>query len=242
MLILVVALWQLGRMGPAGGAVSAEASTTTTTAPTISTTMTTIAPSTAPPTTPTTTPATSRPPPTTTTTQPQPTTTTLAPLSLEADGLGVVSFGAPPEEVIAAVSERLGGASYDSGWVNARGTFGTCPGSIVRVVQWHSLRLFFSDGPTAFGEEGSHFFYFSQSPVEADVVIDVETAEGIGIAATVEEMEEAYGARLVIESSSPFGATFFLRGPGDGLLSGTLTESIAEGQVTSIAGGFGCGS
>lgn len=237
-LVLLVSLWQLGgSTSDQGAALDAAPSTVATTAPT-----TLPPPSTDPTTTTTSVPSTTRPPETTDTTDPPTTTTTLAPLVLEADGLGPVEFGATPEEAIAEVTARLGPASSDSGWVNSRGTFGTCPGNLTRVVRWESLRLFFSDGPTDFGEDVYHFFYYSQSSVETDVVIALRTAAGIGIASTVEELTDAYGNRLTIESTSPFGATFSVADGGPGLLSGTLTESVPEGQVTSLAGGFGCGA
>jgi hypothetical protein len=70
----------------------------------------------------------------------------------------------------------------------------------------------------------------------------VTTSAGIGLGSTVEELDDAYGRRLTIESSSPFGVTFSVSTGGPGLLSGTLTESVPSGQVTSVAGGFGCGS
>jgi hypothetical protein len=104
------------------------------------------------------------------------------------------------------------------------------------------LRVFFSDGPTDFGEETQHFFYYSQSTVDTTVLIDLTTGAGIGIGASVSELRDAYGNGLSIESSSPFGVTFTVRMAGPGLLSGTLTESVPEGEVTSVAGGFGCGA
>lgn len=237
-LLLLIAIWQLG-----GTASDQRAEAALDTTPTTVTTLATTEPppSTIPTTTTTSAPSTTRPPETTETTDPPTTTTTLAPLVLDAEGLGPVEFGVSPEEAIAEVTARLGSASSDSGWVSSRGIFGTCPGNITRVVRWESLRLFFSDGPTDFGEDGHHFFYYSQSSVEADVVIGLRTAEGIRIGSTVEELTEAYGTRLTIESTSPFGVTFSVSG-GPGLLSGTLTQSIPEGQVTSLAGGFGCGS
>lgn len=238
-LLLAIALWQVGRADPQQVATAG---------PTTSTAPTTTRPETTATTAPTTTP-TSRSPTTTTTTAPETTatseppttTTTLAPLVLQAAGLGPVSFGATPEETISEVSARLGSADSDSGWVSSRGNFGTCPGSIVRVVRWDSLRVFFSDGPTEFGEDFHHFFYYSQSFVDTDVLIDLTTSAGIGIGSTVAELTDAYGARLEIESTSPFGVTFAVRPGGPGLLSGTLTESVPEGEVTSLAGGFGCG-
>lgn len=252
-----------GALAAADATVTADSTPETTLPPpttaaptsttTSSTTTTTLAPASlaTTTTTDTTTTTTSTDPPTTTTDPPTTTSTTLAPLRLEADGLGVVRFGASIDETIQAVATRLGGATSDSGWVNARGVFGTCPGSIVRVIRWDSLRLFFSNGPTDFGEDTNHFFYYSQSTVETDTVVHVVTPEGVGIGSTVVALRTAYGDRLNIESTIDFGVIFFIDPiavtttegePPPGLLSGTLTESFAEGVVTSIAGGFGCGA
>lgn len=234
--ILTGAVWQLGQ-----GTSDVEAAVDTSTTPVPSTTRrtTTTRPSTtAAPTTSSSAPTTTIPPTTDTTMS---TTTTLPPLVLEPDGLGAVDFGATSEEVISAVTERLGPASSDSGWVNARGNFGTCPGTIVRVTRWHSLRLYFGDGPTQFAEEGPHFFYYVQSSVDTETIIDLTTAAGIGIGSSVAQLKEAYPDELVIESTVRFGATFHLAGSDPGLLAGLLTESVDTGQVTAISGGFGCG-
>lgn len=234
-IVLALALWQLGRGAPGQVALDTSSTTTSTAPPTT-------APTTASPSTTTAPPTSTAPPGPTATPVPPTTTTTLAPLVLEADGLGPISFGATPEDTIAEVSARLGPTTSDSGWVSSRGNFGTCPGNIVRVVRWESLRLFFTDGPTDFGEDIQHFFYYSQSTADTTVVIDLTTSAGIGLGSTVEELNDAYGRRLTIESSSPFGVTFSVSTDGPGLLSGTLTESVPPGQVTSVAGGFGCGS
>lgn len=163
-------------------------------------------------------------------------------MTLGADHLGPIPLGTPYEEVRAAVVERLGEATEDSGWINAQGDFGTCPGTIVRVVRWGSLRLFFGDGPTEFAEEGEHLYYYSQSTVETDTVIDLTTSEGIGVGSTVSDLEAAYADTFVIDSTIPRGITFSVTAPGPGLLSGTLSSSSPDGQVTSLGGGFGCGA
>lgn len=180
-------------------------------------------------------------PASTVSTEPTTTTTTLAPIILAADGLTVVDLGDPFEEVSAAVSARLGSPTEDTGWVGATSDFGICPGTVVRMQRWSSLRLLYSDGPTEFEAEGRHFFYFSQSTVGTDEVLDLVTAEGVGLETTVPELEAAFGDTLSIESTAEFGVTFYVTPAGPGLLSGTLTNSGPEGIVTSLGGGFGCG-
>lgn len=236
---------------------STAPSTTVTRSSSSSMTISTAPPSTIPTSTPGTTPPTTAPatsvpettvaatdPETTVpeTTVPETTVTTLSPLVLEDDGLAAVEFGTGVAETVEAVRARLGPATSDSGWVAARGDYGVCPGTAVRVVRWESLRLFFTDGPTDFGEDTSHFFYYNQSTVDAEEVIDLTTSAGIGIDSTVAELRRAYADRVVIESSIPFGVTFYIEANTPGLLSGLLTSSSPEGSVTAISGGFGCGS
>lgn len=200
-----------------------------------------------PPTTTTLRPTTTPPPsvtslvPPTATTEPVTTTTTLAPIVLAEDGLTVVDLGAAYEDASEIVRARLGPPDEDTGWIRASSDLGICPGTQVRMLRWSSLRLLFSDGPTEFGEEGRHFFYFSQSTVRTEEVIDLRTDQGIGLESTVDELRTAYGSDLEIDSSLEFGVTFFVTPTGPGLLSGTLTNSGPDGLVTSLGGGFGCG-
>lgn len=176
-----------------------------------------------------------------TTNQPT-TTTTLLPLMLGPSGLGAIDLGTDFDEAIEAVTARLGPATEDTGWISASSDFGTCPGTVVRMLRWSSLRLLFSDGPTEFGDDRYHFFYYSQSTVGTEEVLDLETAAGVGLDSTVGDLKAAYGADLTIESTLRFGVSFFIRPIGPGLLSGTLTDSTDEGTVTALGGGFGCGA
>lgn len=235
--VMIVAVVALGK-GRTPQPTAAPLPSTSTTSTALATTSTTTASTTSSTTLRI---STSLAPPTTTTTLGT-TITTLAPLVLEDDGLGVAQFGDGVEETLAVVGARLGSVTADSGWVAARGTFGVCPGTVVRVVRWDSLRLFFSDGPTDFADEGYHFFYYSQSPVETDILLDLTTAAGIGIDSSVADLGTAYRDRLVIESTIPFGVTFYVETDSPGLLSGILSSSSPDGVVTAISGGFGCGT
>ncbi|MGA7272400.1 MAG: hypothetical protein WB239_15110, partial [Acidimicrobiia bacterium] len=181
-------------------------------------------------------------PTTTVTTLPTTTVTTLAPLVMSAHGLGAARLGDPYDDTVAAITDRLGRPDHDSGWIRSDSPqVGTCPGTIVRVVQWHSLRLFFSDGPTEFGEDIRHFFYYNQSIVDADEQIDLATEQGIRLGSTVRALRRVYGESLTIDDSVQFGISFMVDTGGSSLLSGTLTSASPEGLVTSIGGGFGCG-
>src|SRR3546814_799928 len=95
---------------------------------------------------------------TTTSTTTAEVTTTTAPgdddsaaIALRGDGLGVVSLGSEPDAAVSAVTAALGDPSLDTGWESSFGTYGTCPGTEVRAVEWGGLVLLFTDGPTDFG-------------------------------------------------------------------------------------------
>ncbi len=192
-----------------------------------------------PPTTATTTPPTTLPPPTTTPTTV--TSTTVPPIQLLADGLGSVRLGDSYEDALDTMTEILGPPDEDSGWLGARSDFGICPGTVVRVVRWAGLRLFFSDGPTDFGDEARHFFYYSQSPVAGGEALDLRTPRGIGLGSSVAELEEVYGRSLTISSTVRFGPIFSVESTAPGLTSGSLTGIGPDDTVSLIGGGFGCG-
>lgn len=180
---------------------------------------------------------------TATTIQATTSTTPPFPLRLESSGLGVADLGAPFDETYESVTELLGQPDSDTGWINpVSEQFGTCPGTVLRVVRWASLRLFFSDGPTEFGEDMRHFFFYSQSAVDTETVLELTTPRQVAIGTTVTALNETYGPTLVIDSTASLGVTFVVRSGQRGLLSGTLSDSSPTGEVTSIAGGFGCGS
>jgi hypothetical protein len=225
-LLLVWLIWAISQPvdSPATTGQAESPTTTATSAPTTSTTTT---PTTTNP--PTTAPATASP------------STTIPPIQLLPDGLGVAGLGDPADQALAAVGEILGPPDEDSGWLSARSEFGTCPGTVVRVVRWSSLRLFFSDGPTDFAEDSRHFFYYSQSPVTTSEALDLKTPDGIGLGSTVSRLEDVYGRDLTITSTVRFGPVFSVEATGPGLTSGSLTGIGADDTVVLIGGGFGCG-
>lgn len=217
----------------------------TTTSTTATSTTTSTSPVSAPPSTAAvTTSTTTVPTSSTSTTAPPTTTPTTSPpaVFLDAAGLGIVDLGAPFADAVEAVTGELGPPTDDTGWVAAVSDLGTCPGTTVRVVRWNSLRLFFSDGPTEFGEETRHLFYYSQSTVGSDTPLLLTTTTGVGLGTTVGELKEVYGSAVQFDLGARTGATFAITTDGPGLLAGTVSSTGTDGAVTSIGGGFGCGA
>ena len=215
-------------------------SSTTTVAPTT----TSSSPVTVPPaTTTTSTPVTTTALPGTTTTA----ATGPLPVSVELSDEGVqagdtwVHFGSDDEAAIAAVAAVLGEPSLDSGWIDSFSGYGTCPGSVIRGVEWDDFIMLFTQSDTAFWTGGvPHFFSYYYTGVTPELF----TTRGIGVGSSIEMLETAYGGTKYTMDEAFFdpsvGAWMY------DLHDWTSLWGYATGQsglhvVTSINGGRGCG-
>jgi len=168
---------------------------------------------------------------------------------LSANGLGVIEFGAEAEATIEVVDASLVGASpsIDSGWVtidNLSNEFGVCRAGTteVRSVQFDNLRLFFTNGGTSFGAEGTrHFAGFTAD----DGVFPFKTNRSVGPGDTLEQVLAAHPdaaaasgltGGIDVYISSPPGSDRWLRATADGASSATDTGAT----VTSVTGGRFC--
>ncbi len=111
---------------------------------------------------------------------------------LTPSGLGVVDFGADPDETIQLVREAMPGASptQDTGWVDVASfvsPYGACRDgtSTVRVVTIDNLILYFTDAKTSWAARGTRHF----AGYEADEgVFPLLTGGGVGPGATIGEV------------------------------------------------------
>jgi hypothetical protein len=175
-------------------------------------------------------------PPSDTPTSAETTTTGSSPagdIVLRGDGLGVAELGDGPEEAVAAVTAALGAATADTGWEPSFSEYGTCPGELIRGVEWDHLVLLFTDGETTYGT-GPHLFSWrvTGSPPA------LGTANGFGYQATAADAEELYpGAVELVPAAEPFPA--FLQIAADG---GTITAYLDDTDtVTNLEAGVACG-
>jgi hypothetical protein len=221
---------------------AAESTTTTQLGGSTSSTETTVAADTTTSST-TTSSSTSSSTTTTTTTSTTTTTTTIAPIVLEADGIGGSGFGATPQSAIGYVTAVLGPSTEDSGWVEAFSSpYGVCPAPDVRGVHWGSFVLLFTRAATDFAPAGTeHLFsyYYTDNVAPA---IGLGTADNIFIGSTRAELEAAYGSRLEVFDDI-FGVIWHVdRDPStETSLSGYLSGPTAADLVEAINGGVGCG-
>jgi hypothetical protein len=210
--------------------------TTTTAAPTTTTTMPATT-TTAAPTTTTTMPATTTTAAPTTTTQP-PTTTTAAPtIELRMDGLGIVSFGASPDEVIAALSPLLGPPAIDSGWFDEP----LCPGPMHRFMDFSAaqfdFRMLFTTGEY-FQPAGTPHWYGYQYNGATDLPLAPGT---LTVGTTVAQLQALYPAVQFVPSPWFQGQwDFLVDGPGNEELFGNLSGTTAGDIVEMVRGGGAC--
>ncbi|MYJ15810.1 MAG: hypothetical protein F4085_04600 [Acidimicrobiia bacterium] len=243
----------LGSSGLTGGTAGAE--TTTVTALT-----TTSSPSPATgPTQPATTPVTE--------TTPSPTTLppatfveepiAAADIYLQPEGLGPLPFGSDAQRTIAVLTGALGDPDNDTGWVPADLDVLRCPGIRARVVNWGSLTVYLSDGPTDWGPDGhEHLFSFTYSLLEGQSLPagpELRTSEGLRLGTALSRAVSIYGEAAITYSDPPVPsddgaeeatgaqeATLQVDVPGPGYLTGVFTGAGPEDTLVSISGGAGC--
>ncbi|MDG1266759.1 MAG: hypothetical protein P8O03_10600 [Ilumatobacter sp.] len=199
-------------------------------------------PSAAPQTTPpaTTAPATTAPE----TTAPEPTApettapTASADFSLEADGLGAVSFGADADGVITFVTSFLGDPSADTGWVDPF-TIGACGGTQLRLVTWDDLQLEFGDvSNIAEGRPHFYAYYYGKESQSTASPAGLETGKGIGVGSSVAQLLQAY-PQVQLRSGNEFmNDSFFVNDSLTGRLSGLADPDLVE----MVIGGIPCES
>ena len=175
---------------------------------------------------------------TTTTTAPAATTTTSppedTPVALSPTGVGPLQFGSAPDDAVEFLTAVLGLPTYDSGWESSFSEFGTCPGTQVRGVRFGPLTVLFSDGPTSYGPAGTpHFFSWSYSAFDTPDLFGLTTPQGLGLGASVAEVETVYPGVTINSADEILPASFQEAG-----IFGTFDDS---GRLQYLSGGDACG-
>ncbi len=134
------------------------------------------------------------------------TTTTLGPnaVTLRGDGLGVVSFGEPVDDVLAGLEETLGPPSdlLDSpeDIDTSDDTFFYGGPDMTEVLAiWRPVGLFvaFSRYPFYRDDGVLHFSGWANTPSDSGAA-PLQTEAGVGVGSTYDEAKRAYGDRLVM--------------------------------------------
>lgn len=156
---------------------------------------------------------------------------------LRNDGLGIVDFGAPGEEAIAAVTEVLGEpdlrAVLDTpgGEANGEGCLGQTAGNTAERVVWGRFSITVS--PDAGGFYVWRFQAEPSDPAFEDVFpdSDLQTPEGIGQGSTADEFRAAYPDTTAESTTVIIGSSEgdVSDEPGEDLDSGTGYLALAHG-------------
>ena len=212
-----------------------SALTTTSAAPAATTSTTLAATTTTASTTTTTQPAT-----TTTTTTVAATTTTVPPpeFRFRPDGLGLVDFGATPDEVLPVMIPLFGDPLRDTGWVDEP----ICPGSMNRFidfgVDWGDFQLMFTTEGLFAPEGTGHFYSYRYNGATPVPVSPPELTVGT----KVSELQALYPS--VYFEPNPFlvdVTDYHVDGPGAEKLYGKVSGTSPGDVVLSVQGGIGCG-
>lgn len=124
--------------------------------------------------------------------EPSPSDAAQAGVVLDGEGLGIVGFGAAPEDVVEALNGVYGSPTDDTDWLARQEGDAGCPGTRLRIVRYGQLQLLMSDGPTDYGAAGQqHLFGYTVFEVH-DGGPTPQTAEGIGVGSTVADLRAVY--------------------------------------------------
>lgn len=172
----------------------------------------------------------------------EPTTTTVPTLELRPEGLGDLTFGDDAELAVRVLSQTLGPPTSDTGWQYQLEVYGTCIGTEVRFVQWGSLQIFLTDGPSEWAPAGvRHIAHWAESIELGTPLIRAETKEGVSVGSQVDEIIGAYGTEAEITDDPLYGPIFMLDTSGAGFLLGALTGLSSSDTLISLSAGFACG-
>lgn len=178
--------------------------------------------------------------PTTSSSSTTSTTSVTESLTLRPDGVGDIYFGTGADATLDSVSAILGPPSSDTGWLDPTQVPSACAGVVIRFVDWGSLQVFLTEGPTDWAPAGTrHFAAYAHSPQVGEPVWDLRTGRGLGVGTSVGDLRALYG-EVAVSTDPLFGPFFEIDVPGAGYLWGEITGVDATDTVKSISGGRSC--
>jgi hypothetical protein len=161
---------------------------------------------------------------------PTPTPRPELPLTLEPNGLGLVSFGDDTDVTLRELTALLGAPRNDGQWRCAE------PAAEVRMVEWVSLSVFFFDGTFVGYLAGLRY------PPDLGPPLGLKTVEGLELGATRAELAALYGDRLELRKPEQQFEEDVLefRIDGDDGVRGIVENADDQSQVISISAGLLC--
>jgi hypothetical protein len=155
---------------------------------------------------------------------------------------GIATFGDPMDRVLASLRQRLGAPDQEVTNDNPEGNiFGVCPGGLNRYVRWGRLWVLFT-AQSRYGQGRWHLFAYYVKGERASGRPDPATQRGIHVGSIVAKLQAAYGHQVQIFPIEVPPSHGFRIGPRNGpAIDGLLSSTTANGRVTQLHGGQGCG-
>ena len=125
---------------------------------------------------------------------PTPTARPELPITLEADGLGFLSFGDEGDNTARGLEELLGTPNGDEAWTCAD------PAGAVRFLQWADLGIFVIDGVFVGWVDAIYF------PPAYGPLLELKMREDLHIGIELEHFEAHLGDRFAFREPDPSGA------------------------------------
>jgi hypothetical protein len=136
-----------------------------------------------------------------------PATTLAAPVRLQTDGLGRVSFGTPADAAVTALRDALGAPAADTTVVGDMPNGLGGPRTTLRTVRWGQLAVSFIDwSGSPYRSDGTLHLVRWLVTGENSGGRSFSTPEGVGIGTGLAEVRQAYGSSLVVERDNCVGA------------------------------------
>ena len=157
---------------------------------------------------------------------------------LDGEGLGIVTFGMNVTAALRRLTDALGRPIADSGWTDAFGIYGACPGSRLRVVEWPGVLVLFGnaeDGYQYRDADDEHFMAWRLGWIGPDPYL-LRTSGDIGVGSTRGEVAEAYPAATFGPAAAGVPASVVI-GADRGELRGVFHES---GTLRTLEAGVAC--
>lgn len=160
----------------------------------------------------------------------------IADLTMSANDIGPLDFGADADGVLGRLAATFGQPTDDTGFIVGSGSFGECPGESIRVVRWGPLNIVVE------GEPGNATFVSYRLDLKYGGVTspttDMATLSGLRVGdqvSTLESIYQGYVIEYVVDQNA--GLTFELRASQADelpLLWGPVESQAEDALVTGI--------
>lgn len=160
----------------------------------------------------------------------------VAELTMSANDIGPLDFGAAANDVLGRLAATFGQPTDDTGFIVGNGSFGECPGESIRVVRWGPLNIVVKGEPSN-ATFASYRLDLKYGGITSPTT-DMATLSGLRVGDTVGTLQSIYqGYVIEYVVDQDVGLTFELRSSQSDaipLLWGPIDSQAEDALVTGI--------